>query len=117
MHGILDTTPTSIVPRNNMLRKPNTFFDWQFQWMILHSIVNLDRKFQCCVIQILAIKVCVHLQCLNISYRLQFLVNTFNKIKAREKNENVIVEYSNLKRETALKSVLILQSNINLNSK
>ena len=85
MHGILYSTPTSIVPRNNMVRKPNTFFDWQFQWMILCRIVNLDRKPECSVIQILPIKVCLHLQCLNISYRLQFLVHTSTQSKQEKK--------------------------------
>lgn len=42
MHWILYTIPMSIVPRNNMFRKQNPFFDWQSQGLILCSAVNLD---------------------------------------------------------------------------
>lgn len=86
--------------------------------MSLCSAVNLDGKSECYVIQILPINLRSHLQCLDISYRLHTVPGKhFNRINARKKDVNIIVEYFDMKSETALKPVLIQQSNINFNSK
>lgn len=85
--------------------------------MILYNAVNLDKKSECYVIQILPINVCSHLQCLDISLRLQFLVNTLTELLQEKEDVKVVVEYSDMKSETALKSVLTSKSNIHFNSK
>ena len=70
----------SVIPRNNALRKQIMFFDWQFQHMILYRAVNLNWKSEYYIVQILPINICCHLQCLKISCRLQFLVNTLTEL-------------------------------------
>lgn len=69
-----------VIPRNNVLRKQIMLFDWKFQHMILYRAVNLDWKSEYYMVQILPINICCHLQCLKISYRLQFLVNTLTEL-------------------------------------
>ena len=78
------------------------FFDQQFQHMILCSVVNLDRKSECYVIQIQLLMFAAVFE-----YPLQATVpgKHFSKINARKENVNVLVGYSNMKPETALKSV------------
>lgn len=74
-----------VIPRNNMFRKQNMFFDWQFEHTILCSAVNLDRKSESNDIQTLAIIVHCHLQCSNINCRLQFLANTLTELTQEKK--------------------------------
>lgn len=80
MHCLLYTNLMRVIPRNNVLRKQIMLFDWKFQLMILYRAVNLDWKSEYYMVQILPINICCHLQCLKISYRLQFLVNTLTEL-------------------------------------
>ena len=79
------------------------------------TVSNLDWKPEYYVVQILPTNVCCHLQYLKIGYRLQLLVNNFNRTNAKE--DVNVEEYFNMKSETGPKSVLKLQSNIKFNSK